>query len=715
MLDYNPIRQKLRNLLLDSIVGDFSDFSPTKWYLFVSRVHPWSSSDAPVGTDPRQSAGYSDLFPPPNPDTINSESEAWRNMIGAKRVSDTEIAYVIPRIDWTVNTVYTAYRDDLQLINPDGTSQSFYVLVNGNRVYKCISNDPDVKGVGSKSLYAPTTTEPTIQIMPDGYRWKFMYIIPDDYLKFLTKDWMPVFYIPDTSIIVASDTRSKQAKVQDNAINGAIDHYLLIERGSAYSLDQIVVDKKDGSNLVAGYTPKTTDGTYDTVTLNASISSSKVNAYDGMTIYFPSGYPGGGQQRIIRHYDNVTHQCTLLTPLTVAITPNETRFLIGPTGYVVGDGTGADVNVQCNSDGYISDLNPLNVGSGYTYANVVVFPAPVGSDPVEPDVRAVISPKNGHGANAVSELNARNVMICSKFSTSDNFAALGTNEFRTFGFIRAPKYPPNGVAGTENETLRLVEVQSLSSDAANLLDGNTFQHDQIIVGTSSRSSGVVYRWSVSADGLTGKLLLRNPFGTFIGGETTGETLIYMPSNWLTLGVGESNTITPANVKAKVYQESNVIVDITDADAKTLTVEQIVGSYLPKDFYDTTHTLTVTNASTDAITAAMFPIDSLIQGNTSQVYGRIVSCVPATDGSNATLRLVGVEVVNAAVTDFAVGESVRISSDGFGSFTHPEVTIASSTKGDLIPLSGDITYITNVKPVSHSATDKEEEFKVVLGL
>ena len=49
------------------------------------------------------------------PDTANSsvgtEYSIWYNMVGAKRVTGNDLRHVIPRYNWTANTVYTAYSD----------------------------------------------------------------------------------------------------------------------------------------------------------------------------------------------------------------------------------------------------------------------------------------------------------------------------------------------------------------------------------------------------------------------------------------------------------------------------------------------------------------------------------------------------------------------------------------------------------------------------
>ena len=65
-------------------------------YLFVGYPSPW-----PVDVDPPA--------PVENPQTTGFDY--WRNMLAAKRVSSSNTQPVVPRNNWTSNTVYTQYDD----------------------------------------------------------------------------------------------------------------------------------------------------------------------------------------------------------------------------------------------------------------------------------------------------------------------------------------------------------------------------------------------------------------------------------------------------------------------------------------------------------------------------------------------------------------------------------------------------------------------------
>lgn len=148
---------------------------------------------------------------PPQP-TEDSKyySEIYDNIIAAKRIGPLDVKNVVRRVDWKRNTIYAEYDDqDKSLLEKD-----FYVLNSEFNVYKCISNNN-----GKLSTVEPKGTPLLIFGTSDGYRWKFMYTInPQDQLRFLTKDWMPVT-LDETVKRVALDGGIESVKINTGGIN----------------------------------------------------------------------------------------------------------------------------------------------------------------------------------------------------------------------------------------------------------------------------------------------------------------------------------------------------------------------------------------------------------------------------------------------------------------------------------------------------------------
>ena len=100
---------------------------------------------------------------------------------------------------------------------------------------------------------------------------------------------------------------------------------------------------------------------------------------------------------------------------------------------VTGDGTG----LVCNPvivNGTITKVEITNPGQGYTYATITSSGAGSGAA-----FRAIISPKGGHGKDAISELYASTIMLVSRLSGEKNQTITATNDFRQISIIKNPK------------------------------------------------------------------------------------------------------------------------------------------------------------------------------------------------------------------------------------------------------------------------------------
>ena len=75
-----------------------SEPNPSNVYITFGKTLAWSNDAAP----PVANTGVVTFY------------DVWRNMIGGKKLTGNDIRHVIPRFNWTTNTVYYAY-DDLKI------------------------------------------------------------------------------------------------------------------------------------------------------------------------------------------------------------------------------------------------------------------------------------------------------------------------------------------------------------------------------------------------------------------------------------------------------------------------------------------------------------------------------------------------------------------------------------------------------------------------
>jgi hypothetical protein len=384
------------------------------------------------------------------------------------------------------------------------------VLTEDDNVYVCISNtnlantgvdDPAV-GYDIRSTIKPYGTGASIITTvdgngdPDGYQWKYMYSIESgEKIKFLTNNWMPV---------------STDTTVATNASNGSIENVLVTSGGSGY-------------NSAVGTIQTVTSNTV--LVLDTTGTSSADNYYNGYSVYI-SGGTGVGQIKEIVDYTGSTRSLTTNSAFT---TPPDTSstYLVSPTITFDGDGhdrpSATKAVAFCNVgipgySGTINRVTMINSGKNYSHANVTI--SSNSGHGSAATAAPIISPRYGHGANSVSQLQAHNVMIAVQIKGQEegnNFPV--AQDFRVLGILKDPVYA-NGVAATAtalDQTTRLT-LASVSSSGK-------FTKDEMITGTTTAAKARIVSFAnTNSANTAGVLRITYADRRFSNGETiTGST------------------------------------------------------------------------------------------------------------------------------------------------------------------------------------------------
>jgi hypothetical protein len=183
-------------------------------------------------------------------DSIQDEFFYFDDMLAAKKITSSDISFVVPRRNWATGTVYDYYRHDygnritggtsIQAANSGATTlfdATFYVLSSANHVYKCLDNNGN-----ATSTVEPTGTSTSILSTGDGYKWKYMYSLSAaQAANFLSTDFMAV----------ATD-----ATVAAAAVDGAVNVVKIKTAGSGGTngTHTGVAIRGDGSSGVASVT-----------------------------------------------------------------------------------------------------------------------------------------------------------------------------------------------------------------------------------------------------------------------------------------------------------------------------------------------------------------------------------------------------------------------------------------------------------------------------
>jgi len=409
------------------------------------------------------------ITPPDNEQHLSYEH--YREMIGCRRVTSSDMSHVTQRYDWTSGTVYSMWRDT----DTDMYERAYYVLTDEYNVYKCLYNNK-----GSASTVKPSGFSTLPFTTSDGYTWKYMYTVSlSEANKFLTPSYIPVKTIETGDGSTESD---RQLAVQNTAVNGAIHVVETVQVGSGYHYIANGVVEAGGRDDIrlsaAGDNPPSPIDNY----------------YNGSSIYIQSG-TGAGQLRRIIDYDGSTKTFTVNTAFQTTCN-TDSRVIISPSCTIIGDGQGAKAYTRVNSStGAISNVQVIAVGSGYSRAQALITSNSIHGSGATANV--VISPTGGHGSNPIRELYADKIMMNIQFNGVEGVSANGNGyipsntEFRSISLLSDPvlKCDSNNnfitverIANTSNSpaTLRMMTRLTISY---NQMDGSTPQNPLVVGDT----------------------------------------------------------------------------------------------------------------------------------------------------------------------------------------------------------------------------------------
>ena len=539
----------MHNTIAESFYNSIVSKS-SKYYYYLGRTLPY----------PNIVNGVEEVETPLS--TYNYELAARRNMVYAKQMTPDDICFVVPRINWTVGITYDCYDDNYSTTNPASSgaisldTAKFYVLTSAMNVYICLDNNYD-----AVSNVMPTGYSPSPFITADGYKWKFVMIIPVGLqIKFLTSVYMPIstsinsiFYnngALDTIIVEEGGTGYTPNSVATISVNSDVIAAVNIVVGITYQINSIgttdfkLVGAKSNTVGLAFTATHVGIGT-GTVTGTGAIIEPLISSVDGSIhniniVSSGSGYGAGTTLTINGKGKGVfnNNKTAILTPVidafgsivyvviqdpgtkyndnyTTLVVQSETgtgaevsaiikggqivdvvidnpgtgyrtanltafgnsipngdipaRFTVSTTGGILdtaqsnveilaingtidfiklsnqgagytsanivisGDGTGA-LATPVIQNGNIIGISITNCGYDYTYATVSIE----GINTTPASARAIISPKYGHGNNALHDLSAKTLMFYILISEDSNSSFVMNNDYRQFGIIRNP-------------------------------------------------------------------------------------------------------------------------------------------------------------------------------------------------------------------------------------------------------------------------------------
>jgi hypothetical protein len=162
----------------------------------------------------------------------------------------------------------------------------------------------------------------------------------------------------------------------------------------------------------------------------------------------------------------------------VRVTSGGSAYGSAPAVTITGDGTGATANSTITA-GAVTAVTITAAGTGYTRATITFASGAAAAT-------AIISPKGGHGANAVEELGGKYIMINVRLDGTESNTFSTANEFRQVGIVRDPY-----LYGTTTRAVASSYRQSFRYQLS--APSGTFALDETI--TSGSNTASVVEWT----------------------------------------------------------------------------------------------------------------------------------------------------------------------------------------------------------------------------
>ena len=639
------ITQELKN----TMVNEFIDtFNTSDYYLAAAKVQPFIETTIPTPTSSVQGMLY----------------DTYDQLIFGKYVSPSDVTLMIRHIPWVEGNSYTPYS---HLVEDLCDTDYYVVSDQDDGTYgvfKCIHKPPFVNAlVSDKPLVSEISPEDEMYTTSDGYSWKFMYSISSvDYNKWATENYVPV--IANTEVVANAVSGSidsievwdtgalynsySSGRVLEAEYNGdptkilvtseeyfEVNTYDLISvvgtfetgpvtinvgadtaNGIIYISDtnyiSVIID--DETSGITATTLQTSNVSIETANASASVINirrenlPRLSTFDDFynlnAMYIRSG-PGAGELRQIVDYEVNGGEYILTVNTAFTTTPSPASyFYIRPYIEIIGDGTNAEalpkIDTTANT---IIDVEIINRGEGYTFANVGVYGntgvLSANGDLVAPtsaSLVGIISPPGGHGSNPGVELCATSVGISVSFITTDHPTEY---PYSKFVLIKDPKF--------DNVELEFSTY------------GSEFSVGEVLIQDDTNATGTIS----DIDGGNDIITLTDVSGIFVSSNTvTGQT---------------SNTsLTPIGINKDMTTFSNVIqtnmivtsgsFEVGDFVANNGSEGYIAGvanSGTELSILDRLGTFEVTNVLTGSVSGAIGTITSITESDIIDNSGSVM--------------------------------------------------------------------------------------------
>jgi len=237
-----------------------------------------------------------------------------------------------------------------------------------------------------------------------------------------------------------------------------------------------------------------------------------------------------------------------------------------------GDGsTNSTFNITISGNS-VTAVTAVDEGRGYTFADCDIDNITgVGTPSTSAIIVPVISPKGGHGSDAVKELGGFFIVTNTSIAgTAGSGDFIVDQDFRRIGLVRDPyTYGTSTVASADT----MSALKSVTFKSSPAISG-TFVQDEVITGGTSNAKGTVVDWDATTR------ILKYAQTQWTGLDASNNLVAFVPNESITSASSASGEIdTVNNPEIDYYSGSVVYVEnrapITRAADQTENIKLII--------------------------------------------------------------------------------------------------------------------------------------------
>jgi hypothetical protein len=257
------------------------------------------------------------------------------------------------------------------------------------------------------------------------------------------------------------------------------------------------IDNRNAANTVAASTTKPT-GTSTTAFTTAdgytwkymySISAADVLKFVS-TDFIPVKTLGANPGSTDSYYNQYLVEAAAVSGgiSNIIVTNGGSGYTSAPTVTITGDGTGATATATVTSNA-VTAINITAAGTGYSYV-VVTLSGGAGTSAA---ASAIVSPRGGHGADAIEELGGFYVIMNVRLEYADGSGDFPVdNDYRRIGIVKDPLLFGTTTLATTS-TLKATPALIFNSGVT-----GTFSVDEVITQATTGATGRVVSWDATS-------------------------------------------------------------------------------------------------------------------------------------------------------------------------------------------------------------------------